>query len=275
MRGPLPLPQSRGDSVTSSAESPDRRTPRFRMCWSLSDWLQNPSASPAMDLPVVLVTDPADMYTVLETLAGEKQGIGIHVIEGPNNGKPVVCLCCQSVVFAVESSLVRELDIGILFTFLCGLATSLVSLRQLEFREHFPSLNTFPNVRPVAVGHPTRTPPSGGSSLDPDSMATLFGLPCFQARQGLVFPRDLGIYSKIIAAQQRVVVVPKRQRTLAPDLSQPMPTLDARKSSTEEFFPLAILNNSQPLFVEDPVGDREEGEDTMDEKAKRYLEWFQ
>ncbi len=255
---PLPLPQSRGNIPSSGSLVGNNR---FRMRWSVADWMSEPVTS-SSEISVVLVADPADMYPVLEALENESKCIGIDIVTGPNGNKPVVSLSCDNVIFSVESSLLRPIDIRILFSFLSGLRTPLVSLRDLPFTEFFDSSSNFPNVKKVITTSSVRSPPPSGPTRDPDILAITFGQSCFQARQSHLSPRNLGVYSEMMTSKPSPrpgtfeefgrMVTQKRQRTI--------PT-----STDEPVEPVLFTEDPPPLADEPP----------LDNNAKRFLEWFQ
>jgi hypothetical protein len=248
---PLPLPRSRGNSPLGTGVAP-----QFRMKWSVAEWLSFPETSTS-EIPVVLVAESSDIYMILEAIEKEPKCVGIDIVRGPNANEPVICLAIASAIFALDSSILRPIDFKIFFTFLSGLKTALVSLQELSFADSFDRSCNFPSVKKISGI--VRTPPAT-SALDPDSLALLFGVSCFQARQAHVTTRNLGVYSKMMAAQPSRTALPmKRQRTLLTSSTDTIVTDPVQQPPTP------------PLFIEDPPAE----EEPLNSNARRYLEWFQ
>lgn len=258
--------------------------PTFSMRWTLDQWKTAIGPDPS-DLPVVLIGESSHVYAIMEAVSEEKICVGIDVVPGPNAGMHVVCICVSGAVFALESSLLRPIDVTIVLTFLSGLQIPLVSLRDNLFDGIFSG--SAPSVK--RVDNPdrrrTRSPDLSRISENAEALAIHFGLTSFLARQVSIqarrqpeIPSASDVYKKLAMNQPQ-----KRQRTLvAPAAPAPLPRRSEPKPLDGPTPP--------PLFTEDVRGDLEpEPEDNMDSKdltdteisilgaenAKRYMQWFQ
>jgi hypothetical protein len=236
-------------------------SPSFSMRWSVEEWK---STETSLNVPVVLVGDSRSIYSVLGALLNEKHAIGIDVVAGPNESMPVICLCCGGAVFAIESSLVQREDITILCTFLSGLKTPTVSVRDNIFDSSFGG-TLVPCVRKVERRR-AAPPDPRNISESAEALALHFGSSCFHARQSFMESKTHVSPDHIQAAEtyKRLALVQpvKRQRT---GPAMPAPAPPPRRS--EEPAPL-------PLFTEDPVCEAPDTELNM-ENAKKYMQWFQ
>jgi hypothetical protein len=208
------------------------------------------------------------MYYLLEYLNSETLAIGIDVVTGLNERKPVICLCVSEGVFAVDSSIVKPSDFEILFTYLRGLRKStLVSLKELQFSETFSFLGNFefPSVFVVQKPVKLRSPPASSTIKDPAALAVYFGLACSTARAAHVSPfqppvKPDGTSQKILSHKREYAQEPVAQQALKrqrkPVAAEPQPVVTKHE-------------DPPPLFIVEAQGGA-----PMQDNTAEYLRWF-
>ena len=298
---PLPVPRSR----TANGYG-------LVMRWTVEEWKARSTGS--NETPVVLITDSLALFSLLESIQEEPLAAGIDIVPGPNQGKPVLCIAVAAGVFAVDSGVVREMDIAILLTFLRGVGhAKLVSLRDLSFLSSFPFIPSekgFPVVEKVSSTQRSRTPSMSVESLDADSLALHFGFAAFQARAACVNVDSgpLSVYGKIASTKRQRTLVgapadprvgpiarvqpPLEQQQVLPrkrGLQTRSDEVIAGESSTSH--PVVPVKNMQhdlretdmawpastePAPVEEElfVEDPHGDRVNVEEKVKQYMQWF-
>jgi len=303
---PLPVPRSRTAPSTSFSgpSTPVKR--RFTMRWTIEEWRSRSTGSE--EIPVIPITDSLALFSLFEALQEEIAAVGIDIVPGPSEGKPVICIAVAAGVFAVDSGVVGDMDTSILLTFMRGVThAKLVSFKQLHFSEND---NLFPNVEKVSGSVRSRTSTTNLESLDTESLALHFGLSVYQARNMFLNPDSgpLSVYSKIASTKKASAPpLPKRQRTLvgapldpkvrsaelpiveldpkirAEEFLTHKPPLKLKRTSEfipdESYIPIPSVDNpptspADALFVEDVRGDLVSDEPELDERAQQYMKWF-
>jgi hypothetical protein len=185
--------------------------PFFVMRWNFDELKKNPVREDATEIPVVLVDNRENMFIAMTELMGEKieknPVIGIDVITGLNQGKPVLCLSLSTCVVVIELSLLEEIDANLFSCFFMGLvdranaglfATPFACLRENPMQtlaEAYPHLypasahirvtnvlqeNTLEDTIAAIFGYRMG---SLDEVTDLASMAFHLGRTCFHARQ--------------------------------------------------------------------------------------------
>lgn len=214
------------------------------MRWNVEEWRQNQSVA---EFPVVLISE--SVSPVLTAVLEESRAVGIEVLLGPNGAKPVICVCTDQTVFAIESSLLTETEVRVFLTFLAGFsatsAVPLVSVNSGIGAQLSPLSNldlSLVSIRVVPPRIALRKLDMQTISTDPAALAMHFGSTCYLARE--VFGANAQAISKPVVSETSVPVsiyqslsgtesqAQKRQRTLpllfaAPDdrAMEPVPTV--------------------------------------------------
>lgn len=96
--------------------------PFFVMKWNFEEMRKMALSNDTTEIPVVLVDNRANLLIAIsELVLAEKVSkpvtIGVDVVPGLNQGKPVLCLCLSTCVIVIELSLLEEAD-GLMFAHL-------------------------------------------------------------------------------------------------------------------------------------------------------------